>query len=50
MGEADRAGGIGGKLRKIWPWHQRFLTFAGLYFMKTKPNTIPATSRLQPTW
>lgn len=50
MGKADRAGGLGGKLRKFGLGTSAFLTFAGLYFMKTKPNTIPATSRLQPTW
>ncbi len=50
MGEADRAGGIGGKLRKLGLGTSAFLTFAGLYFMKTKSNTLPATSRLQPTW
>ncbi len=50
MGQAAKQGGVGGKLKKFGLGAKAGLTFAGLYFMKTKSNTLPATSRLQPTW
>ena len=50
MGQAQKAGGLGGRLRKMTLSARAFFTFAGLYFMPVKQNTIPATSRLQPTW
>ena len=48
--KASVRGGIAGRLGKTWHGARAFATFAGLYFMPTRPNTIPATSRLQPTW
>lgn len=50
MEAAHRAGGIGGRLRKIWHGARAGTVFAGLYMMPTIPNTIPETSRLQPAW
>ncbi|MGD1888984.1 MAG: magnesium-protoporphyrin IX monomethyl ester (oxidative) cyclase [Cohaesibacteraceae bacterium] len=50
MGKAAQAGGLGGRLRKMGLGAQAALTFAGLYLMKPKSNTIPPTSRLQPAW
>ena len=50
MGEAQKVSGLSGRLKRTSLGLKAGLTFAGLYFMKTKPNTIPATSRLQPTW
>ncbi|MEM6665351.1 MAG: magnesium-protoporphyrin IX monomethyl ester (oxidative) cyclase [Pseudomonadota bacterium] len=50
MAAATAKGGIGGKLAKGWYGAQAAATFARLYVMPVKPNTLPETSRLQPAW
>jgi magnesium-protoporphyrin IX monomethyl ester (oxidative) cyclase len=50
MQEATERGGIGGKLAKWRLTAGAALTFAKLYLLPVKANTIPETSRLQPVW
>lgn len=50
MSEAGEAGGIGGRLRKGWWGAAAALNFTRLYAMRTKPNAIPASGRLEPVW
>ena len=50
MDEAKERGGIGGKLAKWRLTAGAAFTFAKLYLLPVKANTIPQTSRLQPVW
>ncbi len=50
MADAEAAGGVGGKLRKALLGARAGLTFARLFFIPGKRNTIPDTGRLQPVW
>ena len=50
IGEAEKAGGIGGKLKKGALATKAFFTFARLYLLPTKKNELPAQIRLQPVW
>ena len=50
IGEAEKAGGIGGKVKKGALAAKAFFTFARLYLLPTKKNELPAQIRLQPVW
>jgi magnesium-protoporphyrin IX monomethyl ester (oxidative) cyclase len=50
IGEAEKAGGIGGKVRKGALATKAFLTFARLYLLPTKKNELPQQIRLSPVW
>jgi magnesium-protoporphyrin IX monomethyl ester (oxidative) cyclase len=50
MGEAKDKGGLMGSLKRFRLGAAAGFTFAKLYFMRTKPNALPDTSRLQPAW
>jgi magnesium-protoporphyrin IX monomethyl ester (oxidative) cyclase len=50
IGEAEKAGGIGGKIKKGALATKAFFTFARLYLLPTKKNELPAQIRLQPVW
>ena len=43
-------GGLGGLLKRASGMAGAGWAFARMYFHRTKPNTLPATIRLQPTW
>ncbi|MEL6486105.1 MAG: magnesium-protoporphyrin IX monomethyl ester (oxidative) cyclase [Pseudomonadota bacterium] len=43
-------GGLGGLLKQASGMAGAGWAFARMYFHRTKPNTLPATIRLQPTW
>ena len=47
---AKRKGGLGRKLSKATAGLRAGLAFARLYLIPVKPNTPPASSRLQPTY
>jgi magnesium-protoporphyrin IX monomethyl ester (oxidative) cyclase len=47
---AQERGGIFGKVAKAFHMGRAGLTFARLYMIPTKSNTIPVKSRLQPVW
>ena len=48
--EADKAGGIFGKLRKARWMGAAGLNFIALYLIPTKKNELPELSRLEPVW
>ena len=50
MGEAQKQGGIVGKLKKIKLGSAAAFNFMRLYSMPTVRNDIPETSRLVPAW
>ena len=50
IGEAEKQGGIGGKVKKAALGSKAFFTFARLYLIPTKKNELPAQIRLQPVW
>jgi len=50
MGQAKTKGGVMGSLTRLRLGLSAGLTFAKLYFLRAKPNDLPATSRLQPAW
>jgi magnesium-protoporphyrin IX monomethyl ester (oxidative) cyclase len=50
MGEAKEKGGVLGTLTRVRLGAAAGLTFTKLYFMRAKPNELPATSRLEPAW
>jgi len=50
MGQAKAKGGVMGSLTRLRLGLSAGLTFAKLYFLRAKPNDLPATSRLQPAW
>jgi magnesium-protoporphyrin IX monomethyl ester (oxidative) cyclase len=50
MGEAREKGGVLGALTRVRLGAAAGLTFTKLYFMRAKPNELPATSRLEPAW
>ncbi|MEO0690867.1 MAG: magnesium-protoporphyrin IX monomethyl ester (oxidative) cyclase [Pseudomonadota bacterium] len=43
-------GGLGGWAKRVSGMAGAGWAFARMYFHRTKPNTLPATIRLQPTW
>ncbi|HEX5644054.1 MAG TPA: magnesium-protoporphyrin IX monomethyl ester (oxidative) cyclase, partial [Erythrobacter sp.] len=43
-------GGIAGGLQRLGGMLGAGLSFARLYFHRTKPNALPETIRLQPAW
>ena len=43
-------GGLGGLIKRAGGMAGAGWAFARMYFHKPKPNTLPATIRLQPTW
>ncbi|MEO1649116.1 MAG: magnesium-protoporphyrin IX monomethyl ester (oxidative) cyclase [Pseudomonadota bacterium] len=43
-------GGLGGLAKRVSGMAGAGWAFARMYFHRTKPNTLPATIRLQPTW
>ena len=43
-------GGVGGFAKRVSGMAGAGWAFARMYFHRTKPNTLPATIRLQPTW
>ncbi len=47
---AKKAGGIGGRLRQSWCMARAGATFAQLYFLPVKKNTVPESSRLVPAY
>jgi len=50
MGRAKKKGGVLGTLSRAGYGAAVAMTFAKLYFMRAKPNNLPATSRLEPAW
>lgn len=50
MGEAAKTGGVTGSLKRVGLGAAAAFTFAKLYFMRAKPNDLPAHSRLEPVW
>ncbi len=50
MGRAKKKGGVLGALSRAGYGAAVAMTFAKLYFMRAKPNNLPATSRLEPAW
>jgi magnesium-protoporphyrin IX monomethyl ester (oxidative) cyclase len=50
MGEAQKQGGIIGKLKKARLGVAAGWNFVNLYLLPTKKNEIPETSRLEPIW
>ena len=50
LAEARKRGGLAGKLRAAGLMLANAATFARLYLMPVKPNALPATFRLQPTY
>jgi len=50
IGEAEKQGGVGGKVKKAALGTKAFFTFARLYLIPTKKNELPAQIRLQPVW
>ena len=47
---AKKRGGIGGWLAKTWGSARAALAFASLYTIPSKPNTVPASPRLEPAY
>jgi magnesium-protoporphyrin IX monomethyl ester (oxidative) cyclase len=50
IGEAEKAGGVGGKVRKAALSAKAFLTFARLYMLPAKRNPLPEQIRLAPVY
>ena len=50
MGEAQRQGGVIGKLKKFALGLAAAATFLRLYAVKTVPNEVPVSPRLAPVW
>jgi len=50
IGEAEKQGGVAGKVKKTALGTKAFFTFARLYLLPTKKNELPAQIRLQPVW
>ncbi|MEL6967916.1 MAG: magnesium-protoporphyrin IX monomethyl ester (oxidative) cyclase [Pseudomonadota bacterium] len=50
MAAADAKGGVFKPVKKAWFGLRAASNFVGLYLMPTKANTIPALSRLQPSF
>jgi len=50
MADADKTGGIAGRMRKAGLQAAATATFARLYMLPVKDNTIPDQSRLMPAW
>lgn len=50
IGEAAAEGGVVGAIKKAAYMALATANFARLYMIPTKPNQLPETSRLQPTW
>ncbi len=50
IGEAEKQGGVAGKVKKAALGTKAFFTFARLYLIPTKKNELPAQIRLQPVW
>ena len=50
MEDAKSQGGLIGRLRRVGLGVRAAGVFARLYFMPTKKNKIPETSRMQPAW
>jgi magnesium-protoporphyrin IX monomethyl ester (oxidative) cyclase len=50
VADADEQGGVAGKLKRLFNTARAGVTLVGLYFMPTVANTLPAKSRLQPTY
>jgi magnesium-protoporphyrin IX monomethyl ester (oxidative) cyclase len=48
--DAEAQGGVIGRLKKARCSLAAALTFAGLYFLPSKPNALPADIRLAPVW
>jgi magnesium-protoporphyrin IX monomethyl ester (oxidative) cyclase len=48
--EAKRKGGLWNRVKVLGLQAQAVATFARLYFLPVKKNTLPETSRLQPAW
>jgi magnesium-protoporphyrin IX monomethyl ester (oxidative) cyclase len=47
---AKRRGGLTGKLLGLWHGGRAALTFARLYLLPVRPNTVPADVRMAPAW
>jgi magnesium-protoporphyrin IX monomethyl ester (oxidative) cyclase len=50
IGEAEKSGGVGGKLRRMGLGLAAGATFARLFFMRPKENSLPESSRLAPAY
>jgi magnesium-protoporphyrin IX monomethyl ester (oxidative) cyclase len=50
IADADEQGGITGKLKRYAAMAGVATTLARMYFLPVKPNEIPATSRLYPSY
>jgi magnesium-protoporphyrin IX monomethyl ester (oxidative) cyclase len=50
VADADEQGGVVGKAKRLWHTARAGVTLAKMYFLPTISNTLPATSRLQPTY
>jgi magnesium-protoporphyrin IX monomethyl ester (oxidative) cyclase len=50
MGTAKKAGGVGGKLKRVRLAAAAALTFARLYTLPAKRKALPADPRLAPAW
>jgi magnesium-protoporphyrin IX monomethyl ester (oxidative) cyclase len=50
VADADEQGGVVGKLKRLAYTAQAGVTLIGLYFLPTIKNTLPAHSRMQPTY
>jgi magnesium-protoporphyrin IX monomethyl ester (oxidative) cyclase len=50
MEEAERHGGVTGKMRKAWLSARAAVVFAGLYTIPVKTHALPESSRLQPAY
>ncbi|MEM7690087.1 MAG: magnesium-protoporphyrin IX monomethyl ester (oxidative) cyclase [Pseudomonadota bacterium] len=48
--DGKEQGGLGGLVKRASGMAGAGFAFARMYFHRTKPNTLPATIRLQPTW
>ncbi len=47
---AKKEGGVMGGLKRVWFSGKAGLAFAGLFFLPTRKNTLPAQIRLAPAW
>jgi magnesium-protoporphyrin IX monomethyl ester (oxidative) cyclase len=50
VADADEQGGIAGKAKRLFHTARAGVTLLKMYFLPTISNTLPATSRLQPTF
>lgn len=48
--DGKEQGGFGGMMKRASGMAGAGLAFGRMYFQRTRPNTLPATIRLQPTW